>query len=84
MHSRSAVCMDNNGKDTKHIRHIDRRVHFVRNGEKYNMHKIDCCEGGLKLEDIANNNVGENELNNRIKYIMAILDNLWRRIAQEG
>ena len=26
--------MDNNGKDTKHTGHIDRRVHLVRNSEK--------------------------------------------------
>ena len=38
---KSDVCMNNNGKDTKHIRHISRRVHFVRNGEKYRMHKIE-------------------------------------------
>ena len=30
--SKSAVCMYNNGKDTKHTRHISRRMHFVRNG----------------------------------------------------
>ena len=30
-----AVCMANIGKDTKHTRNIYRRVHFVRNGEKY-------------------------------------------------
>ena len=38
--SKSAVCMDNNGKDTKHKRHISRRVNFVRNGKKCKMHKI--------------------------------------------
>ena len=31
--SNSAVFMANNGKDTKHIRHISRRVNFIRNGE---------------------------------------------------
>ena len=31
--SKSSMCMDNNGKDTKHTRHIARRIHFVRNGE---------------------------------------------------
>ena len=31
---KSAMCMDKNGKDTKHTRHISRRMHFVRNGEK--------------------------------------------------
>ena len=32
--SKSAMCMAKNGKDTKHTRHIARRIHFVRNGEK--------------------------------------------------
>ena len=32
--SNYAVCMANIGNDTKHTRHIARRVHFVRNGEK--------------------------------------------------
>ena len=32
--SKSAMCMAKNGKDTKHTRHIARRMHFVRNGEK--------------------------------------------------
>ena len=27
-------CMAKNGKDTKHTRHIYRRVHFVSNGKK--------------------------------------------------
>ena len=31
---KSAMCMANNGKDTKHTRHIARRMHFVRNGKK--------------------------------------------------
>ena len=28
------MCIAKNGKDTKHTRHIARRIHFVRNGEK--------------------------------------------------
>ena len=58
MDRRSDVYMDNNGKDTKHTRHISIIVHFVMNGKNYKIHKIDWCEGGLKLADIANNNVG--------------------------
>ena len=54
---KSAMCMAENGKDTKHTRHIARRIHFVRNGEKFKMHKIDWCEGGLQLADIGTNNV---------------------------
>ena len=69
-----AVCMAKNGKDTKHNRHIYRSVHFVRNGEKRKLQKIDCCEGGLQLTDISTNNVGENDLNPRMKYIMVRLD----------
>ena len=30
--SKSARCMANNGRDTKHTRHIARRMHFLRNG----------------------------------------------------
>ena len=45
--SKYAMCMANNGKDTKHTRHISRRLHLVNNGEKCKMHKIDWCEGGL-------------------------------------
>ena len=29
---KSAMCMDNNGKGTKHTRHITRRMQFLRNG----------------------------------------------------
>ena len=50
---KSAMCMDNNGKDTKHIRQIARRMHFVSNGEKCKMQKIDWCAGGLQLEEIG-------------------------------
>ena len=32
--SKSDVCMDKNVKDTKYKRHVARRVHFSRNGEK--------------------------------------------------
>ena len=39
--SKSSICMANNGKDTKHTRHISRRIHFLGNGEKCKMHKID-------------------------------------------
>ena len=37
----SDVCMAKNGKDTKHNSHIARRVHLVRNCEKWKLHKID-------------------------------------------
>ena len=72
---KSAVCMANTGNDTNHIRNIAIIVHFLRNGDKYKMHKIDWCEGGLKLSYIATKNVGHNYLNPRMKYIMVRLDN---------
>ena len=73
--SNSAICMDKSGNDTKHTRHIARRMHFLRNGEKCNMHKIDLCEGGLQLADIGTKNVSEPDLIPRIKYIMVRLEN---------
>ena len=75
--------MAKNGKDTKHTRHIARRMHFVRNGEKCKMHKIDWCEGGLQLADIATKNFGEHDLTLRMKYIMVRLDNWDRTLVQE-
>ena len=38
---KSVMCMDKNGKDTKHNRHIARIIRFVRNGENCKIHKID-------------------------------------------
>ena len=61
LHSTSDICMVKNGKDTKHPRHISRRMHFVRNGEKFKVHNIYWCEGGLQLTDIDTKNVGEND-----------------------
>ena len=46
---KSSMCMAKNGKDTKHTRHISRRMNFLRNGEKCKMHKIGWYEGGLQL-----------------------------------
>ena len=73
--SKSDMCMSKNGKDTKHTRHIARRMHFVRNGEKCKMHKIDWCEGGLQLADIVTKNVSELDITPRMNYIMVILEN---------
>ena len=75
LNSKSAMCMAKNGTDIKHKIYIARRMHFVRNGEKCKMHKIDWCEGGLQLADIATKNVGEHDLTPMMKYIMVRLDN---------
>ena len=69
------MCLAKNGKDTKHTRHIARRMHFVRNEQKFKMHKIDWCEGGLQLADIGTKNLSEPDLTPRMKYIMVILEN---------
>ena len=70
-----AVCMAKNNNYNKNTRHISRRVHFVRNGKKCKIHKIDWCEGGLQLSDIETKNVGDNDLNPKMKYIMVRIDN---------
>ena len=70
---KSSICMANNGRDIKHTRHIARIIHFVRNGGKWKMHKIDWCEGGLQLAEISTKNVGDLDLTPRMKYIMVRL-----------
>ena len=72
---KSALCMANNGKDTKHTRHIARIMYFERNIEKFNIHKVDWCEGGLQLADIGNKNVSEPDLTPRMKYSMLRIEN---------
>ena len=72
--SKSAQCMAKNGRDTKHTRHISRRMLFVRNVEKCKMHKIEWCEGDLQLADIGTKNVSEPDLTPRMKYIMVRLE----------
>ena len=67
--------MSKNGMDTKNTRHITNRMHFVRNGEKCMMHKIDFCEGFLQLADIGTKNVSEPDITPRMKYIMVRLKN---------
>ena len=73
--SKSAQCMAKNGIDTKHTRHIARRMHFEGNGEKCKMHKIEWCEGGLQLADIGTKNVSEPDITPRMKYILVRLEN---------
>ena len=73
--SKSAMFMAKNVKGTKHTRHIARRMHFVRNGEKCKMHKIDWCEGGMQLAGIGTKNASEPDLKPRMKYIMVRLEN---------
>ena len=82
--SKSAICMANNGKDTKHTRHIARRMHVVSNVEKCMMHKIDWCEGGLQLADIGTENVSKHYLTPRMKYIMVRLENLRQNNCTRG
>ena len=82
--SKSAMCIANNGKYTKHTSHIARRIHFVRNGEKCKMQKIDWCEGGMQLADIVTKNVGGDYLTPRRKYVMVIIENWDRTLLQEG
>ena len=43
--------------------------------KKYKMYKIDWCEGGMKLADIATKNYGDTGLTPRMKYIMVRLEN---------
>ena len=79
----SDVCGDNIDKDTKHTRQISRRIHFVRNGEEWNLHKTVCFKGGLKLADIGTENVIEDELNNILRYNMVRPDN-WHNNCTRG
>ena len=66
--------MVNNGKDTKHTRHITRGMYFVRNCEECNFHKAVWFEGSLQLAEIGTKNAREDELNPGLRYAMVRLD----------
>ena len=46
------------------------------------MHKIDWCEVGLQLSDIATKNFSEPDLTPRIKYIMVRLEKRDKTLVQ--
>ena len=70
-----AMCMAKHGRDTKHTRHIARRMNLARNGEKCKIQKIYWCEGGLQLADIGTDNLSEPDLTPRMIYIVVRLEN---------
>ena len=71
------MCMENDGKDTKHTMHISSIMHFVRNGEN-------GLVWGLKIADIATENVGEHDWTPIMNCIMVRLFSWDRTIVQEG
>ena len=66
--SNSAMCKADDDKDTKHTKINARIMHFVINGDKCKMHKIDWCEGGLQLTYIDTKNNGDADLTPRKIY----------------
>ena len=59
-------------------------MNFVINGEKFKMHKIEWCEGGLQLADIGTKIVSEPDLTPRMKYVMVILENCKQNTCTRG
>ena len=82
--SKSAVCMANNGNNTKHIRQIYRIIKLLRNGEEFNLHKKVWCEGCIQLSEIGTKDVVEYGLNPRLGYTMAILENGRTHLYKRG
>ena len=54
---KSHLFMARDFEDTKHTRHISRRIQFVTNNEEWSLQKTVWCEGGLQLADIGTRDV---------------------------
>ena len=67
--------MANNGKDTKHTRHIYRRMNLVINGEELKFNKTVWCQGVMQLAELTTKNSMEYELNPRLGFDMVRLEN---------
>ena len=68
--SKSAVDMGKNYRDTRHSRHILRRYHYVREGEKDGHHILHWVPCEVQLADIGTKAVGGKDLVDRLKYIV--------------
>ena len=69
----SAQAMAKNEKDTKHTRHIARRMHYVRDGQQIGAHDLNYIPADLNLADPGTKNLGADELEPRLKYMMCII-----------
>ena len=71
--SESAIAMSKNQRDSKHTRHIERRVHYVRQGQLSGQHHLDYVPAELQLADIGTKNLAHHELHPRLSYITVIV-----------
>ena len=77
------MCINTNGKDTKHTSHISGIIISVRNGGECNIYKTVVYDGRLKLEEIVTDNVREEELNPGLGYDMVRPDH-WHNPCTRG
>ena len=67
--SESAIAMSKNSRDSKRTRHIERRVHYVRQGQGTGMHSLEYVPADLQLADIGTKNLSAQDLDPRLNYI---------------
>ena len=72
--SASAIAMAKHAKDTKHTRHIARRLHYVREGEQQSRFSLSYIPAEKQLADIGTKALSEEDMNSRYDIISAIVD----------
>ena len=68
--NRSAVDMGKSFKETKHSKHIQRRYHYVREGQINGHHILIWIPKELQLSDIGTKAVTKKDLQDRLKYVV--------------
>lgn len=72
--SESAIAMGSSLKDTKRTRHIQRRVHFVRDNIESKSFVPNKIDGELNPSDVGTKNLAKDVLNNHIDVMHVTVD----------
>ena len=68
--SQSAIIMAKNFRDGKGTRHMERRMHYVREGQSEGKHVLKYIKAEWNLADPNTKNCPATEIHPRLKYIM--------------
>ena len=71
--SESALAIGLNNKDTKRTRHIQRRVHYVRDGIDSGLYTGPKIDGKINTADVGTKNLSGNELASHIEIMHTVV-----------
>jgi hypothetical protein len=71
--NQAAVQIAKNGKLGRKSRHIERRFHFVRQGQRIGLHRLHWLSGQFMLSDILTKSQSSSKIDPHLPYIFTTL-----------